>query len=83
MTNIPSLITKLGHSQEEKNYVLDKISYVSLLVIDDLGVERDTPYSLEKIYEIIDTRYRSGKPLIITTNLKYKDMKAETNISYK
>lgn len=83
MTNIPSLITKLGYSQEEKNYVLDKISYVSLLVIDDLGVERDTPYSLEKIYEIIDTRYRSGKPLIITTNLKYKDMKTEENISYK
>ena len=83
MTNIPSLITKLGYSQEEKNYVLNKISYVSLLVIDDLGVERDTPYSLEKIYEIIDTRYRSGKPLIITTNLKYKDMKTEENISYK
>ena len=43
MTNIPSLITKLGYSQEEKNYILNKISYVSLLVIDDLGVERDTP----------------------------------------
>ena len=83
MTNIPSFITKLGYSQEEKNYVLNKISCVSLLVIDDLGVERDTPYSLEKIYEIIDTRYRSGKPLIITTNLKYKDMKTEENTSYK
>ena len=83
ITNIPSLITKLGYSQEEKNYILNKISCVSLLVIDDLGVERDTPYSLEKIYEIIDTRYRSGKPLIITTNLKYKDMKSDENTSYR
>lgn len=83
MTNIPSLITKLGFNQEEKNYILNKISCVSLLVIDDLGVERDTPYSLEKIYEIIDTRYRSGKPLIITTNLKYKDMKNCENVGYK
>ena len=83
MTNIPSLITKLGYSQEEKNYILNKISCVSLLVIDDLGVERDTPYSLEKIYEIIDTRYRSGKPLIITTNLKYKDMKSDENTNYR
>lgn len=83
MTNIPSLITKLGYSQEEKNYILNRISNVSLLVIDDLGVERDTTYALEKIYEIIDTRYRSGKPLIITTNLKPKDMKAEQNVSYK
>ena len=83
MTNIPSLITKLGYSQEEKNYILNKLSCVSLLVIDDLGVERDTPYSLEKIYEIIDTRYRSGKPLIVTTNLKYKDMKTDENTSYR
>ncbi len=83
MTNIPRLITQLGNSQEAKNCVLNEISHVSLLVIDDLGVERDTPYSLEKIYEIIDTRYRSGKPLIITTNLKYKDMKTEGNTSYK
>lgn len=83
MTNIPSLITKLGFNQEEKNYTLNKISGVSLLLIDDLGVERDTPYSLEKIYEIIDTRYRSGKPLIITTNLKYKDMKNCEVAGYK
>ena len=83
MTSIPSLITKLGFNQEEKNYILNKISCVSLLVIDDLGVERDTPYSLEKVYEIIDTRYRSGKPLIITTNLKYKDMKTDENTSYR
>ena len=83
MTNIPSLITKMGFNQEEKICILNKISYVSLLVIDDLGVERDTPYSLEKIYEIIDTRYRSGKPLIITTNLKYKDMKSDENTSYR
>lgn len=83
MTNIPSLITKLGFNQEEKNYILNKISSVSLLVIDDLGVERDTPYSLEKVYEIIDTRYRAGKPLIITTNLKYKDMKNCEAAGYK
>lgn len=83
ITNIPSLITKLGYNQEEKIYTLNKLSYVSLLVIDDLGVERDTPYSLEKVYEIIDTRYRSGRPLIVTTNLKYKDIKNCKNISYK
>ena len=82
MTNIPSLITKLGFNQEEKSHVLNKITYVSLLVIDYLGVERDTSYSLKKVYEIIDTRYSSGKPLIITTNLKFDDMKTSENTSY-
>lgn len=82
VTNIPSLLTSLSRNQEEKTKTLNKISNVSLLVIDDLGVGRDTPYSLEKIYEIIDARYRSKKPLIITTNLTYKTMQTEQNSSY-
>lgn len=83
MTNIPNLIAKLGFDHAEKNDILSKIANVSLLVIDDLGVERSTSYSLEKIYEIIDTRYRSGKPLIVTTNLKYSDMKNCESVEYR
>ena len=28
-----------------------------------------TEYGLEQVYNVIDSRYRSGKPLIVTTNL--------------
>ena len=38
-------------------------------VLDDLGIERDTEYAHEHVYNVIDSRYRSGKPLIVTTNL--------------
>ena len=41
----------------------------SLLILDDLGAENNTEWSKEKIYEIIDSRYRQSKPMIITTNL--------------
>ncbi len=69
MTNIPVLISKMGSNFEsEKELVLKKISSVPLLVLDDFGVERASDYTIEKTYEIIDTRYRSGKPVIITTN---------------
>ncbi len=31
-------------------------------------MERGTDYGLEQVFHVIDTRYRSGKPLIATTN---------------
>lgn len=82
VTNMPSLIGRLGVGNEEKQHTLNQISQVSLLVIDDLGTERETQYALEKVYEIVDTRYRSGQPLIVTTNLPLYEIKKCKNISY-
>lgn len=53
------------------------------LIIDDLGVERSSEYALENIFSVIDWRYRSGKPLIITTNLPLAQLKQETKIEKK
>lgn len=49
--------------------VLNDISSVNLLILDDLGTEQNTEWFNSIFYEIIDTRYRSNKPLIITSNL--------------
>ena len=59
-----------------------KFNRVKLLIIDDLGVERSTEYALEKMYDVIDGRYQSKKPIIITTNLTIDQMKKETDIKY-
>ena len=83
MTNLSSLMNRMMMNSEEKNYVLDQVRTVSLLVIDDLGIERDTSFTAEKIYEILTARYHSGKPLIVTTNLTPKSMKECTNDNYK
>jgi len=48
--------------------VLNTVRDASLLVLDDLGVEYKTAWAYEKLYAIIDTRYRAAKPTIITTN---------------
>ena len=32
-------------------------------------MERGTEYGLEQVYSVIDSRYRSRRPLIVTTNL--------------
>ena len=40
-----------------------------LLILDDFGMERGTEYGLEQVYSVIDSRYRSRRPQIVTTNL--------------
>lgn len=83
VTTIPNLISKMSFNKEEKSYIENQISCVSLLVIDDFGIERDTSYALEQLTEIINRRYIAKKPLIITTNLKYKELRDCENITYK
>lgn len=41
-----------------------------LLVLDDLGSEFSTHFTISAIYNIINTRQLNGKPTIISTNLK-------------
>jgi DNA replication protein DnaC len=39
-----------------------------LLVLDDLGAEKPSEWAAERLYMIIDERYVSCRPLIVTTN---------------
>lgn len=67
-------------STEEKEAYIAKMNSAKLLILDDLGAERDTGYALEIVYNIIDARYRSGKPMIVTTNLTMSQMQEEDDI---
>lgn len=49
--------------------LLDKLSAVDLLHIDDLGAQHTTPWRLEQLYSIVDARYQAGRPIVATTNL--------------
>jgi DNA replication protein DnaC len=56
--------------------LLDRLSSVDLLHIDDLGAQHTTPWRLEQLYSIVDARYQSGRPIVATTNL-WPDQLAE------
>jgi DNA replication protein DnaC len=49
--------------------LLDKLSGVDLLHVDDLGAQHTTPWRLEQLYSIVDARYQAGRPIVATTNL--------------
>ena len=51
--------------------VLKKAAECDLLIIDDFGAEKISDWVLEKVFLLIDTRYKSEKPIIISTNLEY------------
>lgn len=58
----------------DKSELLHAVQRADLLVLDDLGSERDTAYGLETVFSVIDARYRAEKPLIVTTNLTLKEL---------
>jgi len=82
MTSFIKLIEKMMDFDDSNEEFMNRLQEVKLLVIDDLGAERGTDYSLEKVYDIIDSRYRSGRPLILTTNLSLSSMKDCEDIRY-
>lgn len=55
--------------KEAEADILRCLGRADLLIIDDLGTEKVSEWSVSTIYNIIDSRYRSKLPLIITTNL--------------
>ena len=79
VTNFSRILNTLQGSFDKQEYI-DSLNDFSLLVIDDLGIERSTEYAKEQVYNIIDSRYRLGLPMIITTNLSIDKIKNPADI---
>lgn len=73
MTNFSHIISRVSEKFGGDQKYLDDLNRFDLLIIDDLGAERDTEFTWEKVMNVIDARYRAGLPLIITTNFEPKD----------
>ena len=78
MTNFSRILNEMTNYQADKNQIVQNLVDYPLLIIDDLGIERNSEFALEQIYNVIDSRYCKMKPLIITTNLGLNDMKDES-----
>lgn len=80
---VTSIIRLIGGGvfDDERPKMLHAIKAADLLVLDDFGVERDGGFAAEKVFDIIDSRINTKKPMIITTNIM--DFASETNIRRK
>ena len=62
MTNFSRIVNDLNGRGNNRNDVIDRLCSYPLLIIDDFGIERETDYTLEQIYNIVDSRYRRSAP---------------------
>lgn len=75
VTNFARLTNTIQGMFDGKQEYIDSLNKFQLLVIDDLGTERNSEFMQEMVYNIIDSRYRSGLPFIVTTNLTIEEIK--------
>ena len=72
--SLPRLLGMLRGSYDDDalyslNDLIDRLCSVDLLHVDDVGAEQSSPWVLEQLYTIINTRYEDGRAVLVTTNL--------------
>lgn len=81
VTSVSYIANKLMGMFEGKNEYIESLNAYPLLVLDDLGAERNTEFMNEVVYTIINARYKAKLPLIVTTNLTTEQLKAPTDVT--
>jgi DNA replication protein DnaC len=70
--SLPRLLNEIRDTHRaERSHVelLDRLTEVDLLHIDDVGAERSTDWVLEELYSIVNARYEDERSMVITTNI--------------
>lgn len=84
--NFSQIINDLqkGGFDFDKNEYIESIVNVPVLILDDLGIERDTSYAKEQVYNIVNSRYLKRQPTIFTTNLPYEKIQnSDDGVEYE
>ena len=73
--SLPRLLAEIratfdSDAQGAYTALLDRLTEVDLLHVDDLGAEKTSAWVLEQLYSIVNARYEAEKSVIITTNLQ-------------
>ena len=83
LTSITRLVNGMPKELAERNRYIDRLNDYDLIVLDDFSAERKTEYMQEAVYLIVNARYVSGLPLIITTNLTADEIKNTNDITFQ
>jgi DNA replication protein DnaC len=55
-----------------------RLCSVDVLVLDDLGAEKQTEWVLEQLYSIVNERWQDQRSIVVTTNIPDEDPEAPT-----
>lgn len=76
MTDFATIANTVWNIQDKQGYY-ESLNRYPLLIIDDLGVQRENRYMDEIVFNVINMRANSGLPLIVTTNLSAREILSE------
>jgi DNA replication protein DnaC len=73
--SLPGLLSQIRKTFDtgSHNDLLERLTAVDLLHIDDIGAEQTTPWVLEELYSIINSRYEEQRSVVVTTNILDRD----------
>lgn len=71
------LRSNYNYSSKDKTpqYIVNDLKDSHLLILDDLGAEKNTEWVNERLFEIIDYRYNENLPLVVTSNCTPEELK--------
>ena len=69
-----------GNFGADRDHYMKSLMCPDLLILDDLGAERNTSFSKECVFDVVDKRLLTGKPMIITTNIPISIMRKATDL---
>jgi DNA replication protein DnaC len=70
MITIPDLLLEcFNGGQEIESSIIERYSVKKCLILDDMGAEKTSEWSIQTLYSIIDRRYRDERQTLITSNL--------------
>ncbi len=78
--SLPRLLNEIRdiHRAERSHIdLLDRLTAVDLLHVDDVGAERTNEWVLEELYSIVNSRYEEQRSIVITTNIDDHDALCE------
>jgi DNA replication protein DnaC len=80
--SVPRLLAEIRTTYDaasERSYVdlLERLTAVDLLHLDDLGAERTSEWVLEQLYSIINARYEDGRSVVVTTNVPLDELREQ------
>ncbi|MGN0533009.1 MAG: ATP-binding protein [Eubacterium sp.] len=83
LTSVTRVVNDMQKTFDRRYEYIDKLNRYELIVLDDFSSERKTEYVQEAVYQVVNARYMSGLPMIITTNLTADEMKHCADITFQ
>ena len=69
-----------GNFGTDRDHFMKSLMRPDLLILDDLGAERNTSFGKERVFDVVDKRLLTGKPMIVTTNIPLSVMKQAVDL---